>query len=194
MTSRRRVAVALLGLFLGVAVTGQARKVQVGYCSKLKNIEAAKAAGFDYLELGTSEIAALSDDEFEKAVTHIKEVGLPVPVTNLFLPATLKVTGPQIEPRPTDGVRDEGVRAVVPARHRDRRVRERRRPSGARTDSPRRRPSSSWSSSGSASRRKPVPRASPWPSSRFVARKPTSSTRRRRGWSWSRPSPIPTFN
>src|SRR3989442_13092808 len=29
---------------------GQARKVQVGYCSTLKNIDAAKAAGFDYLE------------------------------------------------------------------------------------------------------------------------------------------------
>jgi D-psicose/D-tagatose/L-ribulose 3-epimerase len=64
----------------------------------LKNIEAAKAAGFDYLELGTSEIAALSDDEYEKAVVRIKQVGLPVPVTNLFLPATLKVTGPQTNP------------------------------------------------------------------------------------------------
>src|SRR5438128_2346751 len=75
----------------------QARKVQVGYCSTLKNIDAAKAAGFDYVELGTSEIAALSDDEYEKAVTHIKQVGLPVPVTNLFLPAALKVTGPQTD-------------------------------------------------------------------------------------------------
>lgn len=97
MTRRCRIAVALLGLLSSADVGGQVRNVHVGYCSTLKNIDAAKAAGFDYLELGTSEIAALSDDEFEKALAHIKDVGLPVPVTNLFLPSTLKVTGPQID-------------------------------------------------------------------------------------------------
>lgn len=74
----------------------QARKVQVGWCTGLKGMDAAKAAGFDYLELGTSEIAALSDADFESALTRVKALGLPVPVTNLFLPATLKVTGPEI--------------------------------------------------------------------------------------------------
>ena len=97
MTIRSRVAVALLGLLWGADAVGQAPKVQVGYCSTLKNIEAAKAAGFDYVELGTTEIAALSDDEYEKAVIQIKQVGLPVPVVNLFLPAALKVTGPQTD-------------------------------------------------------------------------------------------------
>jgi len=97
MTTRSRIAITLLGLLVSADAGGQVRTVQVGYCSTLKNIEAAKAAGFDYLELGTSEIAALSDDEFEKAVAQIKQVGLPVPVTNLFLPATLKVTGPQTD-------------------------------------------------------------------------------------------------
>ena len=97
MTARSLAAVALLGWLFSADAVGQARRVQVGYCSALKNIDAAKAAGFDYVELGTSELAALSDDEYEKAVTHIKQVGLPVPVTNLFLPAALKVTGPQID-------------------------------------------------------------------------------------------------
>ena len=95
MTTTSRIAVAVLGLLCSADLAGQPRKVQVGYCSTLKNIDAAKAAGFDYLELGTSEIAALSEEEFEKTVAHIKELGLPVPVTNLFLPAALKVTGPQ---------------------------------------------------------------------------------------------------
>ena len=95
MTITSRIAVAVLGLLCSAGLAGQPRKVQVGYCSTLKSIDAARAAGFDYLELGTSEIAALTDDEFEKAVAHIKELGLPVPVTNLFLPAALKVTGPQ---------------------------------------------------------------------------------------------------
>jgi sugar phosphate isomerase/epimerase len=98
MTARSLVAAAVLGLFFSAAGVGQARRVQVGYCSMLKNVDAARAAGFDYVELGTSEIVGLSDDEYEKAVTHVKQIGLPVPVTNLFLPAALKVTGPQTDP------------------------------------------------------------------------------------------------
>ena len=101
MTTHSRVAVALLGLLLA-EMPWVRRKVQVGYCSTLKNIDAAKAAGFDYVELGTTEIAALSDDEYEKAVIHIKAGGTSVSVTNLFLPAALKVqTGPQTDSRPT---------------------------------------------------------------------------------------------
>jgi sugar phosphate isomerase/epimerase len=90
-------AFALLGAVYVAHLSGQARPVQVGLCTPLRNIEAAKAAGFDYLELGTAEIAALADADFEKAVADIKQLGLPIPATNLFLPATLKVTGPQID-------------------------------------------------------------------------------------------------
>jgi sugar phosphate isomerase/epimerase len=92
-----RVMVSLLGLLAIAHVSAQERKVQVGWCTPLKDIDAAKAAGFEYLELGTSEIAALSDADFEAAVEHIRQVGLPTPVTNLFLPAALKVTGPEID-------------------------------------------------------------------------------------------------
>ena len=77
--------------------SAQARKVQVGICTRLNNIDAAKAAGFDYLELGTTEIAALSDADFAATKERIARLGLPVPATNLFLPATLKVTGPAID-------------------------------------------------------------------------------------------------
>jgi len=63
--------------------------VRVGYCTPLRNLEAAKAAGFDYVELSATEIASLTDADFEKAANHIKEVGLPTPAANLFLPAAL---------------------------------------------------------------------------------------------------------
>lgn len=86
--------VALLFTFIAPA-SAQRPKVQIGYCSNLKNIEAAKAAGFEYLELGTSELAALSDADFEAMVARIKELGLPVPVTNLFVPASIRLTGPE---------------------------------------------------------------------------------------------------
>jgi sugar phosphate isomerase/epimerase len=97
----RSIFVTSLAALLAVAsLSGQprpARAVQVGLCTPLRNIEAAKAAGFDYLELGTSELTALADADFEKAAADIKALGLPVPATNLFLPATLKVTGPDVD-------------------------------------------------------------------------------------------------
>ena len=97
--------VALLGVLCLAHASGQDHHVQVGLCTGLKGIDAARAAGFEYLELGTSEIAALSDADYESALAHIKQAGLPVPVTNLFLPATLKVTGPDID-------QDEQIRYV----------------------------------------------------------------------------------
>ena len=96
----RRIAnvsvVCLLGLLSLAHGPAQAPRVQVGICTPLKGIDAARAAGFDYLELSTTEIAALSDADFDAAAAHIKQAGLPVPATNLFLPATLKVTGPDV--------------------------------------------------------------------------------------------------
>ena len=73
-------------------------KVAVGYCTGLANLEAAKTAGFDYVELSTTEIANLSDAEFEAAAARIKMLGMPTPAANLFLPASLKVTGPALDP------------------------------------------------------------------------------------------------
>ena len=99
MNPHRFIVLGLAGLLSATMAhaVAQSRPVQVGYCTPLRNIDAAKAAGFDYVELGTSEIAGLSDAEFEQAAARIRQVGLSVPVTNLFLPATLKVTGPQID-------------------------------------------------------------------------------------------------
>jgi D-psicose/D-tagatose/L-ribulose 3-epimerase len=92
------IGLFLVGVLSAIVTARQERPVQVGWCTPLKTLEAAKAAGFDYAELGTSEIAALSDADFEQAVEQIKRVGLPVPVANLFLPGTMKVTGPQVDP------------------------------------------------------------------------------------------------
>jgi D-psicose/D-tagatose/L-ribulose 3-epimerase len=97
MRVRDLVAIATLLAAAAARVPAQTRHVAVGLCAPLKDLDAAKAAGFDYVELGTTEIAALSDAEFEQAAERIKRVGLPVPVTNLFLPAALKVTGPSID-------------------------------------------------------------------------------------------------
>jgi D-psicose/D-tagatose/L-ribulose 3-epimerase len=97
MSRHRAVIVGLFVLQSLSHAAAQGHRIQVGYCVPLKNIDAARAAGFDYLELSTTEIAMLSDADFEKAAQDVQRVGLGVPVTNLFLPATLKVTGPDVD-------------------------------------------------------------------------------------------------
>ena len=69
-------------------------KVQVGYCTGLRNLEAAKAAGFDYVELSATEIANLSDADFDAAAAKIKDLGLATPAANNFVPQTIKLVGP----------------------------------------------------------------------------------------------------
>jgi D-psicose/D-tagatose/L-ribulose 3-epimerase len=97
MTAHRFIALGLAAVLAATHGAAQSRPLQVGYCTPLANLEAAKAAGFDYVELGTSEIAGLSDADFEQAAARILQVGMPVPATNLFLPAAVKVTGPAID-------------------------------------------------------------------------------------------------
>jgi sugar phosphate isomerase/epimerase len=93
---RARVVIAFLAVVAAAPLESQPA-IQVGYCTPLKNVAAAKAAGFDYVELGTTEVAALSDEDFDKAAAELARIALPTPAANLFLPATLKVTGPAID-------------------------------------------------------------------------------------------------
>jgi sugar phosphate isomerase/epimerase len=90
------IAIAAVG-WHGLTAQGPS-KVRVGYCTGLKNLEAAKAAGFDYVELSATEVAGLSDADFDAAVARIKEVGIPTPAANLFVPAAIRLTGPQTDP------------------------------------------------------------------------------------------------
>ena len=96
-------------------------RVQVGYCTSIKNLAAAKSAGFDYIELNTTEIANLTDAEFESAAADVARIGLPTPAANSFVPGTIRLTGPAIDreqqtayvTRAFDRVSRLGVRIVV---------------------------------------------------------------------------------
>jgi len=88
------LAVCVLAAIANAPAAAQITKVLIGYCVGLKGLEVAKAAGFDYVELGVTEIAGLSDADFEGALEHVKKVGIPTPNANLFLPATFRLTGP----------------------------------------------------------------------------------------------------
>jgi D-psicose/D-tagatose/L-ribulose 3-epimerase len=71
--------------------------VKVGRCTDVDKLAETKAAGFDYAELGTRNIAKLSEEELAAALAKHKEVGLPTPVANVFLPNEMKVVGPTID-------------------------------------------------------------------------------------------------
>jgi D-psicose/D-tagatose/L-ribulose 3-epimerase len=92
------VVLLAFGLSLPAPQVPPAARVAIGYCTGLANLEGAKAAGFDYVELSTTEIANLSDAGFEEAAAKIKALALPTPAANLFIPAAIKVTGPGTNP------------------------------------------------------------------------------------------------
>jgi sugar phosphate isomerase/epimerase len=71
--------------------------VKVGRCTDVDKLEETKAAGFDYAELGTRTIVKMSDEDFARALAKHKEVGLPTPVANVFLPNEMRVVGPGID-------------------------------------------------------------------------------------------------
>jgi len=60
-------------------------------------IPAAKVAGYDYLEMPLSTIAALSEGEFADVKRTVKEGKFPVEACNVFFPRSLRLTGPEVD-------------------------------------------------------------------------------------------------
>jgi D-psicose/D-tagatose/L-ribulose 3-epimerase len=85
----------LVAPLLPLRVRAQGSKVEVGYCVGLKGLEVAKAVGFDYVELGVTEIAGVPDADFDAALERAKQIGIPTPNANLFLPSSMRLTGPE---------------------------------------------------------------------------------------------------
>jgi D-psicose/D-tagatose/L-ribulose 3-epimerase len=83
-------------IFLIFNGSGTHTRPRIGDCASLAEIDAVKQAGFDYIELRTSEVAMLSDSDFAKLQERLKQINLPVPVTYLFIPADIKITGPEV--------------------------------------------------------------------------------------------------
>jgi len=104
-----------------IAIAASPGKVRIGDCGPLKDIDAVKAAGFDYMEVRMSEVAALSDANYEQLATKLRRLALPVPAAYWFLPAEIKVTGPNIDKarqmaylhQALDRVSRLGVRVIV---------------------------------------------------------------------------------
>lgn len=81
----------------------------IGRCVKVLGVTApedAKKVGFDYVELALQDLLPLSEAEFEKTVARIRSLGLPALSGYGFLPADLKIVGPDVDrARVDDAVR-----------------------------------------------------------------------------------------
>lgn len=62
------------------------------------SIPIIKKLGYDYVELGLSGISALSDEDFKKVLDTLKENDFPCEACNGFVPASVRLTGPEVDP------------------------------------------------------------------------------------------------
>ena len=59
------------------------RRIEIGWATPIARLEAAKAAGFDYVEVNASDIAGLSEEAFNEALMTQKRLD-PTPVAECF--------------------------------------------------------------------------------------------------------------
>ena len=86
-----------LALLVGAPALAAAApaKIKIGY--NTDDLEKAKGTGFDYAEILVRNFTRMSDEDFAKLLEKHKAVGLPTPVGNNFIPADLKLVGPEID-------------------------------------------------------------------------------------------------
>lgn len=70
--------------------------IRIGMRTPFDFVPEASTMGYDYLELPLSPIAALSDDEFSEMVEYAAAVQLRPEVMYDMLPASLRITGPDV--------------------------------------------------------------------------------------------------
>lgn len=94
----RTLSSILLCVLCCAPAFGQApAAVKVGVCLDADQFEAAQAAGFDYVEIGASRVAALTDQEFDQLSARVSQLRIPVAAANVFVPASIKLVGPEID-------------------------------------------------------------------------------------------------
>lgn len=71
--------------------------MKYGLSTDYINAKILKDAGFDFIELNLSKIAAMSDEEIASCVKTLADIGIPAESANIFFPAEIKITGPEAD-------------------------------------------------------------------------------------------------
>ena len=101
LTLQRRWLAAACVVPLVTAVGPAARDAErtpIGYCVALDRLEVADTLGFDYLEVPAQAVAALSAEDFNRLLARVKALRVPVRAANSFVPASVRLTGPEADP------------------------------------------------------------------------------------------------
>jgi sugar phosphate isomerase/epimerase len=71
----------------------------LGICSGPEVASAAKAAGYDYIEINVSSHlkGEAGNEEFAPILEQIRDCGMPCLAANVFVPGHLKITGPEVD-------------------------------------------------------------------------------------------------
>ncbi len=78
-----------------------AAPMRFGCCGGIADAPLIRDAGFEYIELPVGTLMSATDEAaYQRIMDEILAMGLPVEACNVFIPATLKITGPGVEREP----------------------------------------------------------------------------------------------
>ena len=96
--------------------------MRFGCCGGIADAPLIHDAGFDYIELPVGALMSATDDAaFRRIMENVGAFGIPVEACNVFIPASLKITGPTGRARSALAVR--GARLAADGRDRRARLR-----------------------------------------------------------------------
>ncbi|MBE6936803.1 MAG: sugar phosphate isomerase/epimerase [Ruminococcaceae bacterium] len=74
-------------------------RMKFGICTGVENAALLKELGYDYIELGLSALAAMDEAAFAACRETLSASGLPAEAANVFFPASVRLTGPDADPK-----------------------------------------------------------------------------------------------
>lgn len=78
-----------------------ANAMRFGCCGGIADATLIRDAGFDYIELPVGALMSATDEPaFRRIIENVGAMGIPVEACNVFIPATMKITGPHVEHAP----------------------------------------------------------------------------------------------
>jgi sugar phosphate isomerase/epimerase len=99
LSAMKTIVGILLCLLVAAPAAGQTPGgARIGVSIDADRFEAAQAAGFDYVEINASRVAALTEEEFQQLAGKVAQLRIPVAAANVFIPGAIKLTGPDVDP------------------------------------------------------------------------------------------------
>jgi len=72
--------------------------MRIGVCASIHNVEKVARAGFEYIECPITELTAMDEAEFGRAIAPLRDLAVKVEVCNIFFPG-IRMTGPEADMR-----------------------------------------------------------------------------------------------